>query len=136
MVRSRTTLRAGLVSTSARRSAGPVGDTFVFTSCSQRKDVSVERVGARELKQHTGEIIERVRMGERVLITHRGEAVAVISPIDQKALREALSSEAGRVERETLGWLAASEGAFSFWENEDDAVWDEIVDSAAEGAED
>ena len=95
----------------------------------------MERVGARELKQHTGEIIERVRMGERVLITHRGEAVAVISPIDQKALREALSSEAGRAERETLGWLSASEGAFSFWENEEDAVWDEIVDSTAEDAE-
>ena len=104
----------------------------------------VERVGARELKQHTGEIIERVRTGERVLITHRGEPVAVISPIDQEALREALASEAGRAEKETLGWLAASEGAFSFWENEDDAVWDEvghgvtdeIGKSADEGAED
>jgi prevent-host-death family protein len=95
----------------------------------------VERVGARELKQHTGEIIERVRMGERVLITHRGEAVAVISPIDREALQEALVSEAERAEKETLGWLAASEGAFSFWENEDDAVWDETGNRAAEGAE-
>jgi prevent-host-death family protein len=95
----------------------------------------VERVGARELKQHTGEIIERVRMGERVLITHRGEAVAVISPIDREALQEALVSEAERAEQETLGWLAASEGAFSFWENEDDAVWDETGNRAAEGAE-
>ena len=95
----------------------------------------MERVGARELKQHTGEIIERVRMGERVLITHRGEAVAVISPIDQEALQEALVSEAERAEQETLGWLAASEGAFSFWENEDDAVWDETGNRAAEGAE-
>ena len=98
----------------------------------------VERVGARDLKQHTGEIIERVRMGERVLITHRGEAVAVISPIDQEALREALATEAGRAERETLGWLAASEGAFSFWENENDALWDEVGDEienrADEGA--
>ena len=101
----------------------------------ERKDVSVERIGARELKQHTGEIIKRVRMGERVLITHRGETVAVISPVDQEVLREALASEANRAERETLGWLAASEGAFSFWENEDDAVWDEIGDRAAEGAE-
>ena len=83
----------------------------------------MERVGARELKQHTGEIIERVRMGERVLITHRGEAVAVISPIDREALQE------------SLGWLAASEGAFSFWENEDDAVWDELGNRAAKGAE-
>ena len=95
----------------------------------------MERVGARELKQHTGEIIERVRMGERVLITHRGEAVAVISPIDREALQEALVSEAERAEQETLGWLAASEGAFSFWENEDDAVWDETGNRAAEGAE-
>lgn len=95
----------------------------------------MERVGARELKQHTGEIIERVRMGERVLITHRGEAVAVISPIDRKAVQEAVSSEAERAERETLGWLAASSRAFSFWENEDDAVWDEIGERAAEDAE-
>jgi prevent-host-death family protein len=101
----------------------------------ERKDVSVERIGARELKQHTGEIIKRVRMGERVLITHRGETVAVISPVDQEVLREALASEANRAERETLGWLAASEGAFSFWDNEDDAVWDDIGGRVAESAE-
>jgi prevent-host-death family protein len=101
----------------------------------ERKDVSVERIGARELKQHTGEIIKRVRMGERILITHRGETVAVISPIDQEVLREALASEANRAERETLGWLAASEGAFSFWDNEDDAVWDDIGGRVAESAE-
>jgi prevent-host-death family protein len=95
----------------------------------------VERVGARELKQHMGEILERVRMGERVLITHRGEAVAVISPIDRQAVEEALVSEAKRAEQETLGWLAASESAFSFWENEDDAVWDEIGNRPAKGAE-
>ena len=95
----------------------------------------MERVGARELKQHTGEILERVRMGERVLITHRGEAVAVISPIDREAVEEALISEAKRAEQESLGRLAASEGAFSFWENEDDAVWDEIADEITERAE-
>jgi len=74
-------------------------------------------------------------MGERVLITYRGEAVAVISPMDQGAVHEAVVSEAKRAEQETLGWLAASEGAFSFWENEDNAVWDEIGNRAAEGAE-
>lgn len=95
----------------------------------------MERVGARELKQHTGEIIERVRRGERVLLTHRGEAVAVISPINRRAVEEALIAEAERAEQETLGWLAASESAFSFWENEDDAVWDEIGNRAAEDAE-
>lgn len=80
------------------------------------------RVGARELKQHTGEIIERVRKGERVVLTLRGNPVAVISPIDQEALEEALSEETRRAERETLGWLAASESAFDFWDNEEDEV--------------
>ena len=93
----------------------------------------MERAGAREFKRHTGEIIERVRTGERVLITHRGEAVVLISPIDQQALREALASEAGRAEQETLGWLAASESAFSFWESEDDAMWDEVADEIGGG---
>jgi prevent-host-death family protein len=95
---------------------------------SERKDRRVERVGARELKQHTGEIIERVRTGERMLITHRGEAVAVISPIDREAVAEALEAEAERAESESLTWLATSEEAFSFWDNEEDAIWDEVAE--------
>ncbi len=84
----------------------------------------MHRVGARELKQHTGEIIERVSKGERIILTLRGNPVAVISPIDQEALEEAVGEEARRAERESLGWLAASEGAFDFWNNEADEVWD------------
>lgn len=87
----------------------------------------MRRVGTRELKQHTGEIIESVRMGERVMLTLRGEPVAVISPIDREALEDAIDSEAERAERESLGWLAMSEGAFAFWENEEDGVWDEVA---------
>ena len=48
------------------------------------------RIGARELKQHTGEIIERVRKVERVVLTLRGNPVAVISPLDAGALEDAL----------------------------------------------
>lgn len=81
------------------------------------------RVGARELKQHTGEIIERVRKGERIVLTLRGSPVAVISPLDAGALEEALGEEAKRAERESMGWLAASESAFDFWENEEDEEW-------------
>jgi prevent-host-death family protein len=88
------------------------------------------KVGARELKQHTGEIIERVRRGERVLLTLRGEPVAVISPVDREAIEEAIEFEAEKAERESLGWLALSAGAFSFWENEQDKVWDEVAKSA------
>ncbi len=85
-------------------------------------------VGARELKQHTGEIMERVRSGERVLLTLRGEPVAVLSPLDRGAIEEALQAESEKAEKESLGWLAASEEAFSFWDNIEDAVWDEVAE--------
>lgn len=89
-------------------------------------------VGARELKQHTGEIVERVRNGERVLVTLRGEPVAVISPVDRKAIAEAVEAEAQRAEKESLGWLAASSSSFSFWDNEEDEVWDEMAQDPAD----
>ena len=87
-------------------------------------------VGARELKQHTGEIMERVRGGERVLLTLRGEPVAVISPVNQNAIEEAIQLEAEKAEKESLGWLAASEESFSFWDNSEDEVWDEAAESS------
>jgi prevent-host-death family protein len=92
-------------------------------------------VGARELKQHTGEIVERVRQGERVLLTLRGEPVAVISPVDQHAIEEAIEAEAEKAEKESLGWLAASESSFSFWDNADDEVWDEMAEGSTSRTE-
>ena len=89
-------------------------------------------VGTRELKQHTGEIVERVRNGERVLVTLRGEPVAVISPIDRTAIEETIEIEADKAERESLGWLMASESSFSFWDNADDEIWDEVAESSAD----
>lgn len=51
----------------------------------------LHKVGARELKQHTGEILERVRKGERIVLTHRGEAIALVSPLDRDSLEWALA---------------------------------------------
>ncbi len=85
----------------------------------------MQSVGARDLKQHTGEIIARVRSGERLLLTVRGRPVAVITPIDQQALDAAIAGEALRAE--DLGWLAATESAFTFWDNEEDTVWDQVA---------
>ena len=93
-------------------------------------------VGARELKQHTGEIVERIRNGERMILTLRGEPVAVISPLDGGAIEEAIEIEARRAERESLGWLLASESSFSFWDNEDDEVWDKETRNTEAGSED
>ena len=82
-------------------------------------------VGARDLKQHTGEVIARLKSGERLLLTVRGRPVAVIAPIDQQALEAAISREAEKVENQ--GWLAAAEGAFAFWDNDEDAIWDRVA---------
>lgn len=55
----------------------------------------------------------------------RGRPVAIIAPIDQQALDSAIAREVQKVENE--GWLAAAEGAFGFWDNDDDAVWDRVA---------
>lgn len=87
-------------------------------------------VGTRELKQHTGEIVERVRRGERVLLTLRGEPVAVIFPVERRAIEEAIETEAEKADKESLGWLATSDSSFSFWDNAEDEVWDEMAEGS------
>ena len=84
----------------------------------------MDRVGARELKQHTGEVIARIQRGERLLLTHRGTPIGVISPIDRSAVEATIGREADRAE--SLAWLALSESSLAFWDNEDDAAWDQV----------
>jgi prevent-host-death family protein len=38
------------------------------------------RIGVRELRQHTGKYLERVKAGETIEITERGKLVAIVSP--------------------------------------------------------
>lgn len=40
----------------------------------------------RELRNHGGEVVERVRSGERVTITRDGEPVAEMSPLPRRRL--------------------------------------------------
>ena len=84
----------------------------------------MRRVGARELKQHTGAVIERVQRGERLLLTHRGSPIAIITPIAQDAFGGRLYREAANAE--SPAWLKARETTFAFWENPEDAVWDHV----------
>lgn len=84
----------------------------------------MHRVGARELRLHSGDVMARLRRGERILLTLRGDPVGVISPIDRTAVAARIDAEARR--SEVLGWLALSESAFRTWDNADDEVWDQI----------
>ncbi len=85
----------------------------------------MRQVAAKELKQHTGEVIAHLRRGERLLLTHRGSPIAVIAPLDPNALAELIDREAARAE--TAGWLGAGAGAFTFWDNAEDDVWDQVT---------
>lgn len=37
-------------------------------------------ITAKQLKQRTGEVIKKVKLGERLTVTYRGKPVAVIAP--------------------------------------------------------
>jgi prevent-host-death family protein len=42
----------------------------------------MDTVGVRELKAHLSSCLKRVQAGERLTVTDRGRAVAVIAPVD------------------------------------------------------
>ena len=64
------------------RSAGALGLDNV-ASCGYI--VRMKTVGIRELKNHLSEYLRRVRLGESVLVTDRGEVVAEFSPPNRGA---------------------------------------------------
>ena len=41
------------------------------------------RVGVRALKDHLSEYLKRVRQGERIVVTDRGEPLAALTPIEE-----------------------------------------------------
>ena len=76
----------------------------------------MRRVGARELKKHTGAVIERGQRGERLLLTRRGSPLAIITSIDQDVFDELLNREAA--DAAPLAWLPRPSnklGAASYW---------------------
>ncbi len=78
-------------------------------------------ITAKQLKQKTGEVIRKVRLGEQLTVTYRGKPIAVIAPPkmeDKKPLKKLRSfDEAWRDIEETLqktepkfkGWREATE---------------------------
>ncbi len=59
------------------------------------------RVGLRELRHRTGDVLARVRRGETLDVTDRGELIARITPIPARETAPVLDQliEAGRVRR-------------------------------------
>lgn len=65
----------------------------------------MDQVGIRELKQNASAVIDRVRHGESVEVTERGQPVALIVPLPRAGTLERLLAE-GRA-RSANGSLSA-----------------------------
>lgn len=50
------------------------------------QSLSVSEVSIRELRNHGGEVIDRVAAGERVTVTRDGRAVAELRPLGRQAV--------------------------------------------------
>jgi len=80
-------------------------------------------VTAKQLKQRTGEVIRRVKSGERLTVTYRGKPVAIISPSttgETKTLKELrpideawadIAKTLGKTKPGFKGWKEATEWA-------------------------
>jgi prevent-host-death family protein len=58
----------------------------------------MERVGVRALQQNAAAILRRVESGERLEVTARGRAVAILVPVQHDDLLDRLAAE-GRLRR-------------------------------------
>jgi prevent-host-death family protein len=47
--------------------------------------MATDRVGVREVRQNLSQYLRRVERGERLEVTERGKAVAVLGPVDESA---------------------------------------------------
>jgi prevent-host-death family protein len=48
----------------------------------------VGTITAKQLKQKTGEVIKRIKSGERLTLTYRGKPLAVIEPTTDKDIKK------------------------------------------------
>jgi prevent-host-death family protein len=71
-----------------------------------------KQVGVRELRQNLSRYLRRVARGERLEVTERGKAVAVLGPVDESgsALRQLVSSGRARPPEGDLLDLAPPKG--------------------------
>jgi len=75
-------------------------------------------VGVRELKNKTTEVLTYVKKNGKVIVTSRGKPVATIAPLEEEEIEQFII--------EGNNWLRLSESSFSFWDNEEDEIWNKV----------
>ena len=80
-------------------------------------------ITAKQLKQKTGEVIRRIKSGERLTLTYRGKPLAVIEPTTENDLEEN-----NKVNKSVIAWddiestLSSTEPEFQNWREATDWV--------------
>jgi len=75
-------------------------------------------VGVRELKNKTTEVLTYVKENGKVVVTSRGKHIATIVPLKEEEIEQLVI--------EGKNWLKLSESSFSFWDNEEDEIWNKV----------
>ena len=74
----------------------------------------VKTITAKQLKQKTGEVIKRIRAGEKLTLTYRGKAIAIIQPTPENS-REINPRPFDEAWKDIEETLSTSEPRFSNW---------------------
>jgi prevent-host-death family protein len=80
-------------------------------------------ITAKQLKQKTGEVIKRIKSGERLTLTYRGKPLAVIEPTTNNDI-----TELNRVNESAKAWeniestLSSTDSEFKNWREATDWV--------------
>ncbi len=87
----------------------------------------MKSVTLEDFRSHLDDYLSQVNR-EDVVLTREGEPFAILKGLAQPAEREAdLSNERRKELDETRLWLAASDRALKeLWDNEEDAVYDQL----------
>lgn len=75
-------------------------------------------VGIRELKNKTSEVLRHIEKNGKVVVTSRGKPIATIAPLKEEEIEQFII--------EGRNWLKLSESSFSFWDNEEDEIWNKV----------
>ena len=75
-------------------------------------------VGIRELKNKTTEVLTYVKKNGKVIVTSRGKPIATIAPLKEEEIEQFII--------QGKNWLRLSESSFSFWDNEEDEIWNKV----------
>ncbi len=70
-------------------------------------------VTAKQLKQKTGEVIRRIKSGERLTLTYRGKPLAVIEPTTEKDIN--MISESVKAWDNIESTLRSTKSEFKNW---------------------